>query len=185
MPSSALKKKIGKRPSKITKLYQYISKTNAKDRHLHPFPTRRSSDLLMSRKIILIKQELLLRVYELNRSGLLAVNEKILPILAQLEKLLLCDSSPLRLDRKSGSAGMPRPISYAVFCFKKKNRKETQQDHQTISIYKQNKRQRPTSTPFPYTTLFRSSDESKNYLDKAGITTACLRIKSKWTAGGK
>src|SRR5260370_11375653 len=27
------------------------------------------------------------------------------------------------LDRKSGSAGMPRPISYAVFCLKKKNRK--------------------------------------------------------------
>src|SRR5205807_6325973 len=26
----------------------------------------------------------------------------------------------LRLDRKSGSAGMPRPISYAVFCLKKK-----------------------------------------------------------------
>src|SRR5688500_20137620 len=26
------------------------------------------------------------------------------------------------------------------------------------------------------------SDESKNYLDKAGITTACLRFKSKWTA---
>src|SRR5204863_1612077 len=24
------------------------------------------------------------------------------------------------LDRKSGSAGMPRPISYAVFCLKKK-----------------------------------------------------------------
>src|SRR5438105_11040133 len=53
----------------------------------------------MSRKIILIKQELLLLVYELNRSGLLAENEK---------------------DRKSGSAGMPRPISYAVFCWKKK-----------------------------------------------------------------
>src|SRR2546430_12419046 len=31
---------------------------------------------LMSRKIILIKQELLLLVYELNRSGLLAENEK-------------------------------------------------------------------------------------------------------------
>src|SRR5438105_8685609 len=27
-----------------------------------------------------------------------------------------------RLDRKSGSAGMPRPISYAVFCLKKKKR---------------------------------------------------------------
>src|SRR5260370_18544383 len=25
-----------------------------------------------------------------------------------------------QLDRKSGSAGMPRPISYAVFCLKKK-----------------------------------------------------------------
>src|SRR5690348_18008368 len=28
-----------------------------------------------------------------------------------------------RIDRKSGSAGMPRPISYAVFCLKKKNPK--------------------------------------------------------------
>src|SRR5579875_2732738 len=27
----------------------------------------------------------------------------------------------LRIDRKSGSAGMPRPISYAVFCLKQKN----------------------------------------------------------------
>src|SRR5438876_5550403 len=27
----------------------------------------------------------------------------------------------IKLDRKSGSAGMPRPISYAVFCLKKKN----------------------------------------------------------------
>src|SRR5699024_1245023 len=31
-------------------------------------------------------------------------------------------------------------------------------------------------------TLSDISDESKNYLDKAGITTTCLRIKSKWTA---
>src|SRR5437762_5871045 len=30
--------------------------------------------------------------------------------------------SLLRLDRKSGSAGMPRPISYAVFCLKKKKK---------------------------------------------------------------
>src|SRR5437870_7307640 len=28
-------------------------------------------------------------------------------------------------DRKSGSAGMPRPISYAVFCLKKKNKQLT------------------------------------------------------------
>src|SRR5262245_65978203 len=31
-------------------------------------------------------------------------------------------------DRKSGSAGMPRPISYAVFCLKKKN-KQNSLDH--------------------------------------------------------
>src|SRR5437773_3912373 len=32
-------------------------------------------------------------------------------------------------DRKSGSAGMPRPISYAVFCLKKKN-----QTHQLPAV---------------------------------------------------
>src|SRR5947199_5738937 len=31
-------------------------------------------------------------------------------------------SQALGIDRKSGSAGMPRPISYAVFCLKKKNK---------------------------------------------------------------
>src|SRR5436309_7638203 len=28
----------------------------------------------------------------------------------------------ISIDRKSGSAGMPRPISYAVFCLKKKKK---------------------------------------------------------------
>src|SRR5438552_7372319 len=28
------------------------------------------------------------------------------------------------IDRKSGSAGMPRPISYAVFCLKKKKKQK-------------------------------------------------------------
>src|SRR5206468_9165809 len=32
-------------------------------------------------------------------------------------------------DRKSGSAGMPRPISYAVFCLKKKRISEVNADH--------------------------------------------------------
>src|SRR5437773_670588 len=37
------------------------------------------------------------------------------------------------LDRKSGSAGMPRPISYAVFCLKKKKHKNnTKQDAITV-----------------------------------------------------
>src|SRR5207302_6586229 len=43
-------------------------------------------------------------------------------------KLRKCSSkiitSILSLDRKSGSAGMPRPISYAVFCLKKKTAAE-------------------------------------------------------------
>src|SRR5258708_20612936 len=52
-----------------------------------------------SRKIILIKQELLL-LYQDNFST---------PVQQECR------------DRKSGSAGMPRPISYAVFCLKKKS----------------------------------------------------------------
>src|SRR5437867_3885597 len=32
-------------------------------------------------------------------------------------------------------------------------------------------------------TLSDISDESKDYLDKAGISTASIRMKSKWTAG--
>src|SRR5438309_6857361 len=32
--------------------------------------------------------------------------------------------NPDEADRKSGSAGMPRPISYAVFCLKKKKLQE-------------------------------------------------------------
>src|SRR5207244_5769612 len=35
------------------------------------------------------------------------------------DTLTLADDR-LEADRKSGSAGMPRPISYAVFCLKKK-----------------------------------------------------------------
>src|SRR5437660_5176757 len=36
-------------------------------------------------------------------------------------KLLMLICILTKKDRKSGSAGMPRPISYAVFCLKKKN----------------------------------------------------------------
>src|SRR4051794_41376539 len=34
--------------------------------------------------------------------------------------IFVCLSMVQLIDRKSGSAGMPRPISYAVFCLKKK-----------------------------------------------------------------
>src|SRR5687767_15766793 len=41
-----------------------------------------------------------------------------------------CDD---KSDRKSGSAGMPRPISYAVFCLKKK--KKTATSVAVVDIY--------------------------------------------------
>src|SRR5262245_63294631 len=45
--------------------------------------------------------------------------------------MVLIKLLPILGDRKSGSAGMPRPISYAVFCLKKKkkikNKKNTKQ----------------------------------------------------------
>src|SRR5207245_7033930 len=40
------------------------------------------------------------------------------------------------LDRKSGSAGMPRPISYAVFCLKKKKKKNTMNISREIKIHR-------------------------------------------------
>src|SRR5258708_7425938 len=44
-----------------------------------------------------------------------------LPALAIAPETKLGTASSGLGDRKSGSAGMPRPISYAVFCLKKKN----------------------------------------------------------------
>src|SRR5262245_64517846 len=40
--------------------------------------------------------------------------------------LVICKNA--YLDRKSGSAGMPRPISYAVFCLKKKKKKDKMEE---------------------------------------------------------
>src|SRR5262245_64011570 len=37
------------------------------------------------------------------------------------------------IDRKSGSAGMPRPISYAVFCLKKKKKKKKERKQEKRS----------------------------------------------------
>src|SRR5262245_62637510 len=48
---------------------------------------------------------------------------------SRLLNLLLRLVAFLLLDRKSGSAGMPRPISYAVFCLKKKTRKHQRLIH--------------------------------------------------------
>src|SRR5690606_40425743 len=60
------------------------------------------------------------------RSSLMAVNIHITII----ELNALHTKRQNLLDRKSGSAGMPRPISYAVFCLKKKNITNTDQASQ-------------------------------------------------------
>src|SRR5437660_6645304 len=52
------------------------------------------------------------------RDEFVSVTEKLMDELAQCYNVPI---HPLTSDRKSGSAGMPRPISYAVFCLKKKN----------------------------------------------------------------
>src|SRR4051794_41462307 len=46
------------------------------------------------------------------------------PIIFIEARINLIGVSNLQRDRKSGSAGMPRPISYAVFCLKKKKKKQ-------------------------------------------------------------
>src|SRR5437899_9687065 len=55
-------------------------------------------------------------------------NLKLLRRITRTENILHRNLRLLRVsgivDRKSGSAGMPRPISYAVFCLKKKKRKQ-------------------------------------------------------------
>src|SRR5690242_21474177 len=46
---------------------------------------------------------------------------KLLPILGTISGKTVKLMVLALIDRKSGSAGMPRPTSYAVFCLKKKN----------------------------------------------------------------
>src|SRR5205807_3145674 len=50
------------------------------------------------------------------------------------------------LDRKSGSAGMPRPISYAVFCLKKKKKQKKPPPH-PMNAQPESHYRRTTSQP--------------------------------------
>src|SRR5437879_8642202 len=84
---------------------------------LHSFPTRRSSDLSAILNFLDESPERKTSFIEISRGG----------------KLPYKTGSPAISDRKSGSAGMPRPISYAVFCLKKKKkRKVTRENRQSI-----------------------------------------------------
>src|SRR5690625_6825780 len=70
---------------------------------------------------------------------MLKVSRLKLPVIWLLVSMwlnTLTKSQIWTLDRKSGSAGMPRPISYAVFCLKKKKDKAViiNRDNQCCSL---------------------------------------------------
>src|SRR5260370_2275377 len=46
-----------------------------------------------------------------------------LPLIKERILVIISGRLATKSDRKSGSAGMPRPISYAVFCLKKKTKR--------------------------------------------------------------
>src|SRR5436853_2883591 len=64
---------------------------------------------------------LLQRIFLMSSLMLLLVWLIFFMVLIKLLPILGTISGKTVKDRKSGSAGMPRPISYAVFCLKKKN----------------------------------------------------------------
>src|SRR5436305_2513002 len=64
----------------------------------------------------------LIRLFLLVLILLLMPTLNFLPVWFALSLLRFRQDSK-RTDRKSGSAGMPRPISYAVFCLKKKRKR--------------------------------------------------------------
>src|SRR5438045_5117056 len=83
----------------------FFSSTYGHPRHLHSFPTRRSSDLTTKIRVNATCRKCPHKVHRMEMKT--AISCTIL----RHTKIL---------DRKSGSAGMPRPTSYAVFCLKKK-----------------------------------------------------------------
>src|SRR5438552_12193324 len=113
-------------------------------RDLHSFPTRRSSDLTMKSRRGFAIQRLMNAMRQAHADGWFIVFDTLTLADDRLEAFydnpMLCVTifvilvvwfllprvarlmihTPTAIDRKSGSAGMPRPISYAVFCLKKK-----------------------------------------------------------------
>src|SRR5438445_7617542 len=61
------------------------------------------------------------------RQNLFQELDAVIHLLMEAKHWGLRKSRNATRDRKSGSAGMPRPISYAVFCLKKKKKKQTSQ----------------------------------------------------------
>src|SRR5207249_6825054 len=65
-----------------------------------------------------------IRVNRAKKSGMVNITSSVNSRERSGINTILHELNPLfTIDRKSGSAGMPRPISYAVFCLKKKSNK--------------------------------------------------------------
>src|SRR5205809_4807808 len=94
---------------------------------LNSFPTRRSSDLTAKDISNVVTDA---------ASGVVDIFHGIDKAVADTWNNFNHTRSSISEDRKSGSAGMPRPISYAVFCLKKK-----------IAIQRHNRETRRKLTP--------------------------------------
>src|SRR5258706_7304259 len=71
------------------------------------------------RKTLLMASSVRLKPLNCSRLPCVYAQETLTFLLTQKKT---CVKNYVQKDRKSGSAGMPRPISYAVFCLKKQNR---------------------------------------------------------------
>src|SRR5207253_3902532 len=101
---------LRQRPSSIFFSYRY-----AHHRDLHSFPTRRSSDLFLTHVFFCVSKNVSVScAYTQGKREQFSGFNRTLDA---INNVYLAST-----DRKSGSAGMPRPISYAVFCLKKKTR---------------------------------------------------------------
>src|SRR2546428_7219159 len=84
---------------------------------LFPYTTLFGSWLDLVASLPLIKERILVIILLLHFLSLMLGS--VLVLMLPSIKLRKCSSKIITRDRKSGSAGMPRPISYAVFCLKK------------------------------------------------------------------
>src|SRR5690554_7505847 len=71
----------------------------------------------------------------LSQSPMLGFHKQMDNRIKLLEEILSFRMQGVELDRKSGSAGMPRPISYAVFCLKKKKKFINNYSHDNLNVY--------------------------------------------------
>src|SRR5438067_8300627 len=78
------------------------------------------------RKTLLMASSVRLKPLNCSRLPCVYAQETLTFLLTQKKT---CVKNYVQKDRKSGSAGMPRPISYAVFCLKKKKNHTLAQRH--------------------------------------------------------